>query len=323
MQTLLFAPVTIGQSLTLANRIVMAPIYLSMDGRAERFREFYVRRAAGGAGLLVVPQSTHGGVADWEIPGFEQGFKPLIDQCHERGARVSVQVFPGAEQPAKIAIETLHALPERYALAAEKARDVGFDAITVHGAHHSLLAGLLSPKRNGRTDCYGGSAQNRRRVQCALVRVMRERVGPSFPIFYRLSAIDYVPGGITLQETAAFAKALERSGVDCMDVSAGTRESPPGTTQPGADKPQGCYADIAGHIKRAIEAPVIAVGRISHPDIAESILSAGKADLVALGRQLIADPGWPRAVRSGDVNSITYCRYHGSCRPLDCRLHAA
>lgn len=319
MPSKLFTPVTIGRSLILPNRVAMAPIYLSMDGRDERCRAFYVRRAQGGAGLLIVPQSTRGGAADWAAPGFEQAFRPLITQCHEHGARVSVQVFPGAEQPTDISPDTLRALPSRFAVAAERARDAGFDALTIHGAHHSMLAGLLSPTRNTRSDSYGGSPQNRRRLQCEIVRAIKDRVGPSFPLFYRFSATDFVPGGITLDETASFARELERCGVDSLDVSVGTRESPPGTTQPGADKPEGCYADIAARIKESVDIPIIVVGRISSAQTAERILSENKADLVALGRQLVADPDWPRKVREGREAEVRRCRY-GSCRPLDCRL---
>jgi 2,4-dienoyl-CoA reductase-like NADH-dependent reductase (Old Yellow Enzyme family) len=318
MQSTLFTPVTIGRSLELANRIVMAPIYLSLDGRDERFRDFYVRRARGGAGLLVAPQSTPGGVADWETPGFERAFRPLIDRCHEQGTRLSVQVFPGADQPSDLPPDTIRSLPSRFALAARKACDVGFDALTIHGAHHSLLAGLLSPKRNTRTDRYGGSAQNRRRLQCDIVRAVKERLGDAFPLMYRFSATDFVPGGIALDETTVFARELERCGVDGLDVSVGTRESPPGSTQPRADKPEGCYADIAARIRDAVSVPVITVGRISSPRTAEAILAEGKADLVALGRQLVADPDWPMKVRQGRHERIRRCRY-GSCRPLDCR----
>jgi hypothetical protein len=161
---MLFTSVTVN-GLQLRNRIVLAPLYLAMDGQSDGFRAFYVRRAEGGAGLVIAPQSTAGGLDDWADPRFGSGYRALVDGCHEAGAKVALQVFPGGGPVDELSVEMLQSLPARYARAAEGVRAAGFDAIEVHGAHHSLCMRLLSPLRNHRTDLYGGDRENRWRVQ--------------------------------------------------------------------------------------------------------------------------------------------------------------
>jgi 2,4-dienoyl-CoA reductase-like NADH-dependent reductase (Old Yellow Enzyme family) len=207
----------------------------------------------------------------------------------------------------ELPVEQLSAIPERFARAAEGVREAGFDALDIHGAHHALFMRLLSPWQNHRQDDYGGPPENRWRVQIDTVLAIRAAIGDDFPILFRFSATDFVPGGVDLSLTVPYAQALEAAGVDCMDVSAGTSDSPPDSAHPDETAPLGCFADLAAAIRAAVNVPVIAVGKIATRQVAESILQEGKADLVALGRPLIADPDWPRKVAEGREQEIVSC----------------
>jgi 2,4-dienoyl-CoA reductase-like NADH-dependent reductase (Old Yellow Enzyme family) len=306
---MLFSSLNINGKLELRNRIVLAPLWLAVDGRSDEFCAFYVRRAQGGVGLVVAPQSTSdaGGLDDWANPGFGAGFGPLVDGCHEAGAKIALQVFPGGGDVDNVPAEQLASIPGRYARAAEGVRTAGFDAIDIHGAHHSLLMRLLSPFQNHRDDEYGGPPENRWRVQVETVKAIWDAVGDDFPILYRFSAADFVPGGVDLDLTIPFAQALKEAGVDCLDVSAGTSDSPENSSHPGRSAPFGCFADLAAEIRAVVGVPVIAVGKIATRDVAEHILEQHKADLVALGRPLIADPDWPQKLFDGRDDEIVPC----------------
>jgi 2,4-dienoyl-CoA reductase-like NADH-dependent reductase (Old Yellow Enzyme family) len=304
---MLFTRFLLAGTLQLRNRIVLAPLYLGWDGRSPEFRAFYIRRARGGAGLVIAPQSTPGAVDDWQELEFGRGFHELIEGCHEAGAKIAVQVFSGAENVDTLSAERLDSLPDRFARVARGAQSAGFDALEIHGAHHSLFMRLLSSLQNHRTDRFGAAAENRWRCQVESVRAMRAAVGKSFPILFRLSAADFAQGGVDLALSIPYAQALEEAGVDALHVSAGTPDSPPEASHPDEDKPLGCFADLAASIRCAIKVPVITVGKIATKETAKSILQQGKADLVALGRPLIADPDWPRKVQEGREADIIPC----------------
>ena len=304
---MLFEPITLNGKLPLPNRIVLAPLYLALDGRGDEFRAFYVRRAQGGVGLVIAPQSTPGGLDDWADPKFGSGFRPLIDGCHAAGAKVALQVFSGSGAVDEVRSGELAFIPERFARAAAGVRRAGFDALDIHGAHHSLFIGLLSPLQNHRRDAYGGAPESRWRVQVRTVEAIRAAVGGDFAILYRFSASDFVSGGVDLALTVPFAQALEAAGTDCMDVSAGTSDSTSLTNHPDARQPVGTFADLAGAIRQAVRVPVIAVGKIATRGVAEDVLQAGKADLVALGRPLIADPDWPLKLTEGRDDEVVRC----------------
>ncbi len=304
---MIFDAISVAGKLELRNRIVLAPLYLAMDGQSDGFCAFYVRRAQGGVGLVIAPQSTSGGLDDWAHPDFGAGYRALVEGCHRAGAKVALQVYPGGGPVDELSAAWLDSLPARYARAAEGVRAAGFDAIDVHGAHHSLYMRLLSPLRNHRTDRYGGDRENRWRAQVETVRAMRAAVGEDYPILFRFSATDFVPGGIDLDMTVPYALALEEAGVNCMDVSAGTSDSPAGSSHPGRNAPYGTFADLAAGVRAAVGTRVIAVGKIATREVAESILEQGKADLVALGRPLIADPEWPNKLYEGRDDEVVPC----------------
>jgi 2,4-dienoyl-CoA reductase-like NADH-dependent reductase (Old Yellow Enzyme family) len=174
---MLFESFSVNSTLTLKNRIVLAPLYLTWDGRSDEFRAFYVRRAQGGAGLLIAPQTTPGGIDDWTDADFGKGFRPPIDDCHAAGVKIALQAFSGHGAVDDLSTEELASIPERFARAAEGVQAAGFDALDIHGAHHTLFMRLLSPFQNHRTDQYGGSPENRCRVQIDTVKAIRKAIG--------------------------------------------------------------------------------------------------------------------------------------------------
>jgi len=183
----------------------------------------------------------------------------------------------------------------------------GFDFVELHGAHGYLLSQFFSPAFNHRTDEYGGSLAGRMRFGLECVSATRAAVGENYPIFFRLGAWEDMADGIKIEEAVRFATELEKAGVDVIDVSVGHLEGPGFGASPAPDKPMGTFANLAEAIKKKVTVPVMAVGRINTPEVAETLLAEGKADLVAVGRQLIADPFWPGKVAAGQFEDVVPC----------------
>ncbi|MEW6547809.1 MAG: NADH:flavin oxidoreductase [Bacillota bacterium] len=311
------------RGLVLRNRIVMPPMASDVatpEGEPTgRHLDHYLPRARGGVGLVIVEHSyveLRGRLTRTQLgihhDGLVDAFRPLVDAIHETGARVAIQITHagGATTeevcgtrpvgpsevphprsgcaPRALGAEELPSLVEAFGAAARRARLAGFDAVEIHGAHGFLLNQFLSPLTNRRQDGYGGSLENRARFPLEVVRAVRRAVGPDFPVLYRLGAADNVPGGLTLEESQVVAPWLVEAGVDVLDVSGGLGGSRP----PGA--PPGYFVPLAEGIKRVVEVPVVVTGGITDPFFADGIVRAGKADLVGIGRALLADPDWAR-----------------------------
>jgi tRNA-dihydrouridine synthase len=188
----------------------------------------------------------------------------------------------------------------------------GFDAVTLHAAHGYFLGEFLSPLYNKRTDAYGGSTENRVRIIKEIVQQTREEVGTDFPILARISADEFIVGGIDVDEAVAIAKEMEKQGVSAIDVSAGMPASVifcyPPYNLPGY---QGQLVPLAERIKNAVDIPVICACGIREPKISERILEQGQADLIALGRTLIADPDFCYKALAGreDIRPCLSCEY--------------
>lgn len=336
----LFEPLTI-KGLRLKNRIVFPPIQLNIGMRSPRARAYYAERAWGGAGTLIVCATSVDVFASdeaWGKPGavaeFVQAVREgLIQDIHASGAKVGIQLWHanlhpqgiryithgqfagGGAKVAPSAREDMRALTHKeiktiigkFGVAAARVQEAGFDFVELHGAHGYLLAQFFSPLENRRPDEYGGSLEGRMRFGLECVAAAREKVGPLYPIFFRLGARDGRPGSFSLEEAIAYARALEKAGVDVLDISVaeglGARPGP----SPAKRYPMGTFVPLAEAIRREVSVSVIAVGRINLPEVAESILVRGQADLVAIGRQLLCDPFWPKKVREGRVAEIVAC----------------
>lgn len=338
--TLLTSPIMIG-NLQLRNRMIMAPMvtnYAYGDGSVtDRLVAYHEERARGGVGMIIVEASyVHpsgkgfknqlGIYSDRLIPGLRR----LVEAVHAQGAKIAIQLYHGGRQaksavtgqpllapspipdptigetPRELTKEEIGQLVEAFAAAAQRARRAGFDAVEIHGAHGYLINEFLSPYSNKRTDEYGGPLENRMRFPMEVVRAVRRAVGVEYPIIYRLSADEKVPGGLTLEETKIFARRLEQEGINALHISAGVYETASWIIQP-MYLPRGCLADLAQGIKSEVKIPVIAVGRINDPEMAESILAAGKADLISFGRELLTDPEMPRKVVEGRLDEVRHC----------------
>ena len=213
--------------------------------------------------------------------------------------------------------DMMERVADNFASAALFVKDCGFDGAFIHGGHGWLLAQFLSPMVNTRTDEFGGSPENRARFPRMVVERIRQAVGRDFILEYRISGSERDPAGLTLNETIPFVQSIQDK-IDLIHVSAGidTRLDLTLEAHPGIFQPHGCNVDLAAAMKAAVDIPVVTVGAISSPQMAEQILAEGKADVVAMGRALMADPELPRKAREGRDDEIAPCT-----RCLHCRGH--
>ncbi|MBI1962982.1 MAG: FAD-dependent oxidoreductase [Candidatus Rokubacteria bacterium] len=219
---------------------------------------------------------------------------------------VACTVLAGGETPRELTGPEIRALVARFAEAARRALAAGFDVLEIHGAHGYLIGQFLSPYTNRRADEYGGDFDRRLRFPLEVIAAVRAAVGPTVPLLYRLSADEYVEGGLRVEDLCRIAPHLERAGVDALDVSAGIYESAVWIVQP-MEMEQGCLAPLARQIRRHVGIPVSVAGRITDAAVAERILAEGDADFVTLGRALHADPEWPRKSREARLDEVCAC----------------
>lgn len=205
--------------------------------------------------------------------------------------------------------ETIRYIVECFGNAAEMAKLGGVDMVMVHAGHGWLLHQFLSPLNNRRTDEYGGCLENRARITLEVIDNIRQKCGPDFPIEIRMSGTEIVSGGLTLADQVEFAKLLD-GRVDLIHVTSGTFHVP-STNQhmiPNGFLPEGCNVYLAEAVKKAVKhTPVVTVGALGSPELMERILAEGKADMVALGRPLLADPELPNKLKAGRENEIYPC----------------
>lgn len=324
-ESLLFKPIKIN-SMTLPNRTVMAPMvtnYAAPDGTVtDKLINYHVARAKGGVGLQIV-EATYmdpsgssyirglGCSDDYMIPGL----KRLTDAVHKVGGHIALQLqhggqvakpefskqatmvpsfIPGVtpyDDTHEMTKEDIDYIVKKYAEAAARAKKAGFDAVEIHGAHGYLILRFLSPYSNRRTDEYGGSLENRMSFCKEIVEAVREATGPEYPIILRLSIDELFDEGLQLEEGAEIAKEMVKCGVDMINGSACTLETIYMSTPP-PNMDFGWNAHRAKVVKDALNgtAPLSIVGRIHSRAIAEKILENGQADMVTIGRALIADP---------------------------------
>ncbi|MGY8804846.1 MAG: oxidoreductase, partial [bacterium] len=207
----------------------------------------------------------------------------------------------------------LEQLAEDFADAALRAKRAGIDAVEIHGAHGYIFSEFHSPAWNFREDEYGGSVENRSRLLCNVIRACREKVGPDFPLWARIDAVEFdVPDGITIEDAARRAELLEEAGVDAVHVSAYANPLGPGFTKAPIVHYMAGFVDFAAKIKEHVSVPVITAGRIE-PDEGNRIIGEGKVDIISMGRKLLADPDLPKKLAEGRQNEIRPCIYCYIC----------
>lgn len=337
----MFSPIQIG-GVTVPNRFVVPPMGNNLAETngclSGRSLTYYEARAKGGFGLItiestVVYQEAKGGprkpclFSDDTVDSFRR----VADACHAYGAKVSIQLqhagpegnsaltgYPlkaasaipaaaGREVPEAISIEELYRLIECYGDAAARAQRAGIDMVEIHCAHGYLVSTFLSERTNNRTDEFGGCFENRLRLPRLIIENIRRKTGGNLPILCRINASDEVPGGQTVQDAAAIAAYLEQvCGVDALHVTRAVHLHDEFMWAPGVTH-GGFNADLVSEIKRAVTVPVIAVGRFTEPQYAELLVKQGRADLIAFGRQSIADPALPGKARTGKLEELSPC----------------
>jgi 2,4-dienoyl-CoA reductase-like NADH-dependent reductase (Old Yellow Enzyme family)/thioredoxin reductase len=337
----LFSPGQIG-SMTTKNRLVMAPMvrnYADERGMVTpRYEAHIARVAAGGVGMMVLEASyispegkgfTHqlGIHADEVIPGL----RLLVEAAHTHGAVIGPQLYHAGRQtssavtglpvvapsplpdptinevPVALSVDEILTIVQAFADSARRAKDAGCDFVEIHGAHGYLITQFLSPFSNVRDDEYGGSFENRMRLLDQVVDAVRGVVGADYPIVVRLSGEEQVPHGLTLDDTQRIGKRLEDK-VDALSITAGNYASfGRGYMISPMAIPDAPLVYLAEGVKRAVKLPVITVGKIRAPELAEEIVKSGKADFVALARLLLADPDWPKKAEEGRTSEINKC----------------
>lgn len=349
---MLFEPITIG-GIEAPNRVVMLPMGSGLpgeDGHANAATiAYYRRRARGGVGLLTVEASLVApgpSAIGPELRLHDDEFVPdlsrLADAVHEEGVPVGIQLWhPGRQTnlgepvapspvplsprtpvPRELSREDIHELIGQYAAAAARCREAGFDYVEIHAGHCYLPCEFLSPLVNRRSDEYGGNLGGRARFLLEIVAAVRDACGADFPVFCRITGSEGEEGGFEVAEAVQVAQWLEAAGVACLSVTAGTWHTIH-LSIPPMSMPRGCLLEFARAVKAAVEIPVIAAGRLDAPELAERALAEGDADLVGIGRGLIADPDWPRKVREGRLAEITPCIACNACLDLISRAEAA
>jgi 2,4-dienoyl-CoA reductase (NADPH2) len=332
----LFEPLQVG-ALRLPNRIVSLPMYLAYPDPDHEVNDlvldYYGEVAGSGVGLVVVENVTVEpcGLGNPRTllvseDRFVPGLARLARTIRSRGVPAVLQLHHAgryAKRPDRIApspLETWGVVPREmdpsdidrviaaFAQGARRAREAGFDAVELHGGTGYLFTQFLSPRTNLRRDGYGGELERRARFPLEVVRAVRDAVGAQFPVGYRFLADEFVPGGLTLDETVPFAQKLVREGVAWLSVMAGCYDSFTLPRYLEEDRKEAFMAPFAAAIRAAASGvPVIAAGRIQRPETAERILREGMADLVGLGRVLLCDPAWPRKARGELTEPIETC----------------
>ena len=360
---MIFEPFTVRR-MTVKNRIVMTPMgtnYSEPDGGMSLWHlDYYNLRARGGVGLIIVENANvdyplgSNGTSQIRLDhdSFLPRFYKLTELIHQQGgcaciqinhagasaqsARIGAQPVSASDIPSKAGGEIPRPLEEaeiyeivkKYGQAAKRAQIAGFDAVEVHCGHSYLMSQFLSPLTNHRTDDFGGSPENRARFPRLVLEEVRRQVGPFFPIFARISADEFMDGGNTLEDCLEYLQYMQEE-VDVFDVSAALN----GSLQFQIDSsnlPDGWRSYMARAVKERYGKPVITAGNIRSPKVADDILARGDADLIGIGRGLIADPDWVNKVERGEEADIRKCiscnvgcagNRIGSNRPIRCTVN--
>ncbi len=361
----MFEPVRIS-NVELRNRLVMPAMntnYATADGSVtQRGIEYYRERARGGVGLVIVEGAFVHPLArglnnqisltnDDKIPGLSK----LSRAIHAEGAKAAIQLFHGGRQgssavigaqsvsasdvpctliretPRPLTLKQIEETIDAFGEATRRIKDGGFDIVEIHAAHGYLVNQFLSPLTNLRKDRYGGDFAGRTRFLLEVIHMIKKKVGVGFPIICRINGDDYFEGGLTLDDAKRIAQVIEKAGVDAIHVSGGIYDSKNGESTAPMWLPRGFMVPLAQGIKEVVNIPVIAVGRINDVRLAEEIVEKRQADLVSVGRALIADPEFPRKAMEHRLMEIRPCiACNEGCinmlfllKPVTCVLNAA
>ncbi|MGQ4719338.1 oxidoreductase [Streptomyces anulatus] len=330
----LLSPLDLGFT-TLPNRVLMGSMHIGLEEAErgfERMAAFYAERARGGVGLMVT-----GGIAPSEracsFPGGAkmtteaeaEQHREITSAVHAAGGRIAMQILhfgryahhPDLVAPsalkAPISGFTPNALTddqveetiEEFVRAAGLARLAGYDGVEIMGSEGYLINEFIVAATNHRTDRWGGSYENRMRLPVEIVRRVRERVGDDFILIYRLSMLDLVPGGSTLEEVVTLAKEIEAAGATIINTGIGWHEARIPTI--ATSVPRGAFSWVTEKVRGAVSVPLVTSNRINTPEVAEEILASGRADMVSMARPFLADPEFVAKAAAGRADAINTC----------------
>ena len=334
----LFSPIRI-KHMQLSNRCVMPPMGTNLCNRdltvSDANIAYLDRRAKSGVGLIITeivgvhPTGTVGigAYEDRFMPGLEK----MAEVIHQNGVKAAAQLHHAGREayyqlkkgtalapsavpgpvvripPKEMTRDEIRMIVASYGAAALRAKNAGFDAVEIHGAHGYLITQFFSALSNQRTDEYGGDFRSRARFALEVVREVRSCVGDDFPISFRISAEEYIKNGYTVGDVQQILPDLVNAGVDIVHASIGTYGSPGSVGCATPEFEEGFNVWRAAKLKEAVDIPVIAVGRFSDPAVADEVIKSGQADMVAFGRQLLADPDFLLKAREGKLDDIRKC----------------
>lgn len=320
---------------TIKNRVVMGSMHTGLEDRFYNYPKlaaYFGERAKGGVGLIIT-----GGISPnrqgWLLPaggamntlGDVAPHRLVTHAVHKHGAKILMQILHSGRygyhpfvvsaspikspispfKPRKMSERQILNTIEDYAKTASLAKMAGYDGVEIMGSEGYLLNQFLSRHVNQREDQWGGAIENRMRFALEVVKAIRAEVGEKFIICFRLSMLDLVHDGNTMQEVITVAKALEHAGVNLLNTGIGWHEARIPTIVTSV--PRAAFVDYTAEVKKHVEIPVIASNRINMPDTAEEILAAGKADMIQMARPLLADAFWVNKTATNRVNEINTC----------------
>lgn len=330
----LLTPLDLGFT-QLRNRVLMGSMHTGLEeekGGFDKLAAFYGERARGGVGLIVT-----GGIApnlrgrlvphgsQLSFPWQVAKHKKVTSAVHQEGGKIALQILHAgryAYHPFSLAPSALkapispfkpRAMSERqirgtirdFAATAQLARSAGYDGVEVMGSEGYLINQFICERTNKRTDGWGGSSENRMRFPVEIVRAIREQVGPDFIIIFRLSMLDLVEQGSSLEEVIALGKALEQVGVTLINTGIGWHEARIPTI--ATSVPRGAFSWVTAELKKHLSVPLITTNRINTPEVAERILAGGEADMVSMARPFLADPEFVIKAAENRADEINTC----------------
>ncbi|MDP5358671.1 MAG: FAD-dependent oxidoreductase, partial [Paracoccaceae bacterium] len=329
----LLAPLDLGFT-TLKNRVLMGSMHTGLEETKDwnRVAEFYTARARGGVALMVtggMAPNPEGGV----FPGAAGLYTPedianhriVTDRVHDAGGKIAMQILHAGRYayspkcvgpspikspispfpPAELDAAGIEKQINDIVIAATRAREAGYDGVEVMGSEGYFLNQFLVTHTNKRTDDWGGSYENRMRLPVEVVTRVRDAVGPDFILIYRLSMIDLVPNGSTWAEVVQLAKAIEAAGATILNTGIGWHEARIPTI--ATSVPRRAFAWVTKKLMGEVQIPIITSNRINMPDVAESVLADGCADMVSMARPFLADPDFVSKAAAGKAAEIAPC----------------
>lgn len=323
----------------------MANGLLDADGNiTQRAIDYYEARAKGGVGLIITGATLVSRDIEYDpgIPGlwgmldsdiYLEKYHQLAETIHKYGTKIAVQLLPAcgyfappdvikvtgaigaSSQPCmadptiisrELTIDEIEKLTRAMAYSAKLVKEAGIDAIEINGHAGYILDEFMTPIWNNRTDKYGGSLENRVRFPFEVIQAIKQEVGKEFPLTYKYGLTHGLKGGRRIDEGLLIARMLEEAGIDALCIEAGCHLQPE-LSPPPTTMPQGLWVYLSEMTKKVVKIPVIAVGKLGYPELAENVVKEEKADFIALGRALLADPEWPNKVKEGRVEDIRPC----------------